>query len=93
MTEVHDINVIIIGTLETDSDKNIYSPEWRKDVIEQTFPKLEVTFLTDSEDDKTWIFSLKKLLEAYDVETYNFYCGDKKNDYAIQVIEQYSKLF
>lgn len=86
-------NMIILGTLDTDTEKNIYSPEWRKEVIQEIFPQVDIQTLADNPDDEKWIDSLKKILQTQDTDYYIFYCWDRKNDYAIQVIEKYRNLF
>lgn len=86
-------NIIILGTLETDTSRNIYTAVWRKDAIQLVFPNIEIQELADNPDDEKWVSILVKLLEKYPEKIYIFYCGDRKNDYAIQIIEKYKDLF
>gem|GEM_PF-5051665 len=86
-------NMIIIGSTENQDERNIFSAAWRRESIKKAFPDIDIELLRDTPDDTKWILSLKKLLEKSNSKTYKFYCGDKKNDYAIQVIEQHKGLF
>ncbi len=86
-------NIIIIGTLDTDSDKNIYSAKWRQKAIKEVFPILDITCLSDNTNNSFWVKNLKKILEKHQADQYIFYCGDEENDYAIKVIKQYRSLF
>jgi len=93
MIQDNDQNIIIIGSAETIDEKNIYSASWRKQVIQDVFPEINISLIKDTPDDKEWVLSLKKLLKKLNVKIYKFYCGDKEHDYAIQVIKNNIELF
>lgn len=86
-------NLIVIGTPEVDKDKNPFSLEWRKEAIKSIFPTISITSLDDSPSDRKWVENLSKILIQYPVKKYIFYCWDKENDFAIQVIQRYTSLF
>jgi len=86
-------HLVILGTLDTDTERNIYSTNWRISAIQDIFPDIQIQTLADDPDDTAWCESLAKLLDTYSSHTYTFYCGDRKNDYAIQVIEKHKDVF
>ena len=92
MLQENTNNIIILGTLDTDNERNIYPPTWRQEAIQDVFPTLDIICLADNPDDSLWITHLKKILEKYEAHRYIFYCGDEKNDYAIQIIEKYKDI-
>lgn len=82
-------NILILGTLETDTDTNPYSVTWRKESIREIFPELEILTLEDNPSNEIWFIELKNIIDSLDTPVCNFYCGDKENDFAIQVLEVY----
>lgn len=86
-------NIIILGSLEQDTERNIYSPQWRTKVIQQMFPNIDIQTLADVPSDTSWVLSLKQLLDRYQIDTYTFYCGDKEHDSAIQNIQKHQDIF
>lgn len=89
-------NIIIIGSINKDDERNVYSFEKRKKFIGDTFKdiwNITIYGIKDLPSDKKWIEQIVHIPEIQNAKWIKIYCGDRKNDYAIQIIESEKKLF
>ena len=81
--------LVLIGSVNKNDEKNPYSFKERKDFIlwEFTKEKLSIASLPDFQKDTDWIHHILLHIPEQ-ITNCNIYCGDKSNDYAVQVLEK-----
>ena len=80
--------LILIGSSNKKDNKNPYSYEERKAFILWEFPKkkLSISPLPDFPDNQDWVDHILLHIPERVTDCY-LYCGDRENDYAVQVLE------
>ncbi|NDK10184.1 adenylyltransferase/cytidyltransferase family protein [Candidatus Gracilibacteria bacterium] len=85
--------IVLIGSSETLDEKNPYSFELRKQIMNSEYENrgLIIQNLPDYKSDTEWI---AKILEYIPKESTHIevYCGDKKNDSAVLVLQKLGNL-
>ena len=85
--------LILVGSSNTTDSRNPYSFERRKDFILWEFPESQITIqaLPDFPEDSDWIEHILTHIPE-NTETCNLYCGDKNQDYAVQVLGNFQDI-
>lgn len=92
----YDKTIVIIWSAEKIDDRNPYSLQERKKILNEEFgDNIIINYLEDSLNDDVWISNLQKVIRNYSIESDNihFLWWDLENDYAIKVIKEYLNKF
>ena len=87
--EENPATLVLVGSVNKQDNKNPYTFEERRNFILWEFPnkKLSLAPLPDFASDDDWIDHI--LLHIPErVTDASLYCGDRQNDYAVQVLEK-----
>lgn len=91
--QYHPATLVLIGSSNAVDQKNPYSFEIRKQMLERVFqnPKLHIGSLPDFPEDQDWVQLICQYIPD-GVKILHLYCGDIHTDSAVICLKKYSEI-